>query len=113
MSVKDTQKILKNEAIQLDTKLIQILEQKLKNSNQQPTKEVDHSLRLKIASEIQRIRNRLKHMLQDDQATRVIKKRVESLEDAIKEMEYKIPKFEGKPYVDGLKKYFWKFSITL
>jgi len=103
--VKDTQGKLEKETIQLDTKLIRILEQKLKieNLQQLSTNEINHSLPLKVAGEIQRIRNRLKHMPQEEQATKVIRNRVESLEEAIKDMEYEIPKFEGKPFVDGLK----------
>ena len=98
-SVKDTQEKLENEAIQLYTKLIQILEQKLEVAQQQPqkTQEVDHSLPLKLGEEIHRMRKRLK-LMDESQGTKVLNKRIESLEEKINDMGYEIVNLEGKPY---------------
>jgi hypothetical protein len=101
--VKDTQDKLENEAIQLDTKLIQILEQKLVIAQHKPqqTKEIDHSLPLKLGEEIHRMRKRLKTM-EESQGTKVLNKRIESLEEKINDMGYKIINLEGKPFNDGM-----------
>ena len=101
--VKNIQEKLENEAIQLDTKLIHILEQKLVIAQQKPqqTKEIDHSLPLKLGEEIHRMRKRLKTM-EESQGTKVLNKRIESLEDKINDMGYKIINLEGKPFNDGM-----------
>ncbi|MCP4612968.1 MAG: DUF1640 domain-containing protein [Planctomycetes bacterium] len=95
---------LKNEAIQLDTKLVQIMERQLENEKLQLGQEAkpDHSLPIKVCEEIQRMRNRMKHMDQDDQATKVFRKRLESLEEKLNDMEYEIVKLEDKPYNEGM-----------
>ncbi|MBC8185738.1 hypothetical protein H8E88_32020 [candidate division KSB1 bacterium] len=102
-SVKDAQEKLENEAIQLDTKLIQILEQELEVAQQQPqqTKEVDHSLPMKLGEEIHRMRKRLK-IMDESQGTKVLNKRIESLEEKINDMGYEIVNLEGKPFNDGM-----------
>ena len=95
---------LKNETIQLDTKLVQVLERQLENGNLQLRQEAepDHSLPIKVCEEIQRMRNRMKHMDQDDQVTKVFRKRLESLEEKLNDMEYEIVKLEDKPYNEGM-----------
>jgi len=102
-SVKITQEKLENESILLDTKLIQILEQKLEVAQQQPqqTKEIDHSLPLKLGEEIHRMRKRLNTM-DESQGTKVLNKRIESLEEKINDMGYEIVDLEGRPFNDGM-----------
>jgi len=98
-SVKDTQEKLESDSIKLDTKLIEIFEQKLEVAQQQPqqTQEVDHSLPLKLGEEIHRMRKRLK-IMDESQGTKVLNKRIESLEEKINNMGYEIVNLEGKPY---------------
>ena len=102
-SVKNTQEKLENEAVQLDTKLIQIFEQKLEIAQQQPqqSKEVDHSLPLKLGEEIHRMRKRLKTM-EESQGTKVLNKRIESLEEKINDMGYEIVDLLGRCFDDGM-----------
>jgi hypothetical protein len=102
-SVKDTQEKLSDEAIILDTKLIQILEQKLEIEQQQPqpAAEVNHSLPLKLAEEIHRMRKRLKTM-EESQGTKVLNKRIESLEDKINDMGYELVNLEGQTFNEGM-----------
>jgi hypothetical protein len=102
-SVKDTQEKLENEAIQLDTKLIQLLEQKLEVAQNQPqqTKEVDHSLPLKLGEEIHRMRKRLKTM-DESRGTQVLNKRLESLEEKINDMGYEFIELLGRSFDDGM-----------
>ena len=103
-SVKEAQDKLEKASIKLDEKTLELFENQLSVMKLQPqsSKAVDHSFTLAVANEIQRIRNRLKHMPQDEQATKVIRKRVESLEDAIKENGYELIQLEGKPYKEGM-----------
>jgi len=102
-SVKDTQTKLERETIKLDTKLIQILEQKLEVAQQQPQKaqEVDHSLPLKLGEEIHRMKKRLK-LMDESQGTKVLNKRMESLEEKINDMGYEIIELMGRSFDDGM-----------
>ena len=102
-SVKDTQVKLENESNQLDTKLIQILEQKLEIAQQKPThtNEVDHSLPLKLGEEIHRMRKRLK-IMEESQGTKVLNMRIESLEEKINDMGYGIVDLVGRSFDDGM-----------
>jgi len=96
--------VLKNEIIQLDTKLVQVLERQLENGNLQLSQEAepDHSLPIKVCEEIQRMRNRMKHMDQGDQATKVFRNRLESLEDKLNDMGYEMVNLENEPYKEGM-----------
>jgi hypothetical protein len=95
---------LKNDSIQLDAKLIQIIENQLKEGKQQVGQEAepDDSLPIKVCEEIQRMRNRMKHMDQDDQATKVFSKRLASLEEKLNSMGYEIVNLENTPYLEGM-----------
>jgi len=101
--VKDIQKKLENEAIQLDAKLINILEQKLDVAQHQPqkTEYIDHSLPLKLGEEIHRMRKRLKTM-GESQGTKVLNKRIDTLEEKINDMGYEIVELEGKYFDEGM-----------
>ena len=103
LNVKETQDKLENEAISLDTKLIQILEQKLEISQQVPfvTEAVDHSLPLKLAEEIHRMRKRLNTM-EESHGTKVLNKRIDSLTDKINDLGYEIIKLEGEDFNEGM-----------
>jgi hypothetical protein len=102
-SVRNIQGKLEKEAIQLDTKLIQVLEQKIDLEELQSSKggDVDHSLPLKLGEEIHRMRKRLKTM-DESQGTKVLNKRIESLEEKLNELGYEIVELEGKPFNDGM-----------
>ncbi len=95
---------LKNELIQLDAKPLPVPDQKLESENLQVAQEAepDHSLPIKVCEEIQRMRNRMKHMDQDDQAIKVLRKRLESLEEELNGKGYEMVNLEGKPYNEGM-----------
>ena len=101
--IKNTQEKLESEAIQLDTKLIQLFEQKLEIANLQPqqSQEIDHSLPIKLGEEIHRMRKRLKTM-EESHGTKVLNKRIESLEEKLNDMGYEIINLEGKPFNEGM-----------
>ena len=102
--VKSAQEKLGNESIQLDEKLIQVLEQKLEAANLQPqaVEEVDHSLPLTMGNEIHRMRNRLKTMDESSHAVKVLNNRLERLEEEINNKGYEIVDLEGKTFDDGM-----------
>ena len=101
--IKNTQEKLESEAIQLDTKLIQLFEQKLEIANLQPqqSQEIDHLLPIKLGQEIHRMRKRLKTM-EESHGTKVLNKRIESLEEKLNDMGYEIINLEGKPFNEGM-----------
>jgi hypothetical protein len=102
--VKSAQEKLGNESIQLDEKLIQVLEQKLEAANLQPqaVEEVDHSLPLTMGNEIHRMRNRLKTMDESSHAVKVLNNRLERLEEEINNKGYEIVDLEGKTFDKGI-----------
>ena len=102
--VKGAQKKLENKSIQLDEKLIQVLEQKLEAANLQPqtVDEADHSLPLTMGNEIHRMRNRLKTMDESSHAVKVLNNRLENLEEVIRDKGYEIIDLKGKPFNDGM-----------
>ena len=102
--VKGAQEKLENKSIQLDVKLIQVLEQKLEAANLEPqaVDEADHSLPLTMGNEIHRMRNRLKTMDESSHAVKVLNNRLERLEEVIKDKGYEIIDLKGKPFNDGM-----------
>ena len=102
-SVKQTQKKLENESIQLDTKLIQVLEQRLETASHrsQPSSEVDHSLPLTLGNEIHRMRKRLKTM-DNSHSTKILINRIDKLEEKISDMGYVIVDLEGELFNEGM-----------
>jgi len=98
-SIKNTQEKLEKNAIQLDEKLIKALEEKIKIETD--ISKDDHSLPLTLASEIHRMRKRLK-IMDDSQGKKVLNKRIENLEDTLNEMGYEIIDLEGQKYNEGM-----------
>ena len=103
-SVKGAQEKLEDMSIQLDEKLIQVLEQKLEASNLQPqaVDEANHSLPLTVGNEIHRMGNRLKTMDESSHNVKVLNNRLEKLEEEINDKGYEIVDLEGKPFNDGM-----------
>jgi len=93
---------LKNEILQLDAKSVSGQKPETKNLKPTQESEPDHSLPIKVCEEIQRMRNRMKHMDPDDQATKVFGKRLTSLEEALNERGYEMANLENSPYNDGM-----------
>lgn len=95
---------LNKEVTQMDMKLVNFMEGNLEADAVQHKQqaEPDHSLPIKVCEEIQRMRNRMKHMDQDDQATKVFRKRLESLEEKLNDMGYEMVNLEGKPFIEGM-----------
>ena len=102
LDVENSEK-LEDEAISLDTKLIQILEQQLEVSQQETSTDnsLDHSLPLKLAEEIHRMKKRLSTM-EESHGTKVLNKRIDSLTDKINDLGYEIINLEGQPFNEGM-----------
>ena len=64
--------------------------------------QADHTLPLKVAEEINRMRTRISNMPQDTIGLKALSKALERLEEKLNELEYSIVDLLGKPYVDGL-----------
>jgi cell division septum initiation protein DivIVA len=82
---------------------LQILEMQKANNSQQPVKEVDHSLALKLASEINLIERNIKLM---DAKTKGLKQLVASvgkLKDNLNANGYEMVELLGKPFHPGMK----------
>lgn len=95
---------VRNDTIQLDAQLLNILEHRVNDENLTITKEAepDHILPKKVCEEIQRMRNRMKHMDENDQARKVFGKRLDSLEDQLNTMGYEMAKLENLPFDEGM-----------
>ena len=102
-AVKSTQEKLENEAIKLDEQIIDLIEKQLSVLELQPqqSKEIDHSLPIKLGQEIHRMRKRLKAM-EESQGTKVLDKRIESLEEKLNDMGYEIIDLVGRNFDDGM-----------
>ena len=104
-----TNQTLQNEAIKLDSKLIEILqtqlsilkeERKVKAPN---TNEADHKLPLKVGEEIHRMRKRIENMPQDIKGLSALMNSLQRLEEEFNDSGYEIEELQGKKYVDGMK----------
>jgi len=102
-SVKSTQEELDSEAIRLNEQIINLIENQLSVLDLQPqsTKKVDHSLPIKLGEEIHRMRKRL-DTIEESQITKVLNKRIESLEEKLNDMGYEVINLEGKIFNDGM-----------
>jgi hypothetical protein len=107
--INKTNETLHNEAIKLDSKLIEILqtqlsilkeERKVKALN---TTEADHKLPLKVGEEIHRMRKRIENMPQDIKGLSALTNSLQRLEEEFNDSGYEIEELQGKKYVDGMK----------
>lgn len=105
-SLLETRKILEEEGVKLDNKLIEVLETQLKiinSSSSNSEKEADHTLALKVADEIIRIQ---KNLLQMDEKTKGLKQltaSVKRIQDNFASNGYELVEMLGKPFNDGMK----------
>ena len=98
------QKALQEESIQLDSKLLELLNRQVEtqpkeNNSIQP----DHSLVLKVADEIVRIETNLSHMDESVKGFRQLKRAVEHIRNNFLANGYEIVDMLGKPYNEGMK----------
>lgn len=104
-TLQDVQEKMQEEAVKLDGKLIEIIEKQLNVSNatKDDEKKPDHSLALKVADEIVRIKTNLMRMDASVKGHRQLSKAVERIEANFLANGYEIVDMLGKPYTEGVK----------
>ena len=106
--IKDAQKLIQEETLKLDDKLVNLLNQQLNvkansvngvsNNNQ-----IDHSLALKVADEIVRIEMNLSRMDASIKGHKQLSKAVERIKNNFLANGYEMVDMLGKSYNDGMK----------
>ena len=105
-NLQETRKVLEEEGVKLDNKLIEVLETQLKiiNSSSSGTeKEADHTLALKVADEIIRIQKNLTRMDEKTKGLKQLTASVKRIQDNFAANGYEIVEMLGKSYNDGMK----------
>lgn len=107
--LQKAQTALQEESLKLDNKMIEMLDKQLDVSKQQPSQPAsssqkpDHSLALKVADEIVRIKTNLMRMDTSVKGHKQLSKAVERIEANFLANGYEIVDMLGKPYVEGVK----------
>jgi hypothetical protein len=107
--IAKTNEAIQNEAIKLDSKLIEILQSQLsilKEERKTVSKTDDestHKLPLKVGDEIHRMRKRIENMPQDVKGLSALTNSLQRLEEEFNDSGYEIEEMLGKKYVDGMK----------
>lgn len=107
--LQKAQTALQEESLKLDNKMIEMLDKQLDVSKQQPSQPAsssqkpDHSLALKVADEIVRIKTNLMRMDASVKGHKQLSKAVERIEANFLANGYEIVDMLGKPYVEGVK----------
>ena len=104
-----TNQTLQNEAIKIDSKLVEILQSQLsilkeeRKTKGTVTNETDHKLPLKVGEEIHRMRKRIENMPQDVKGLSALTNSLQRLEEEFNDSGYSLEDLQGKKYVDGMK----------
>lgn len=104
-----TKSIVESEYNALDLKLSEILESQINTTalNKQGSElndrdEVDHSLPLKVATEIHRMRKRVARLPEKTKGIKPLEKALERLEESLGEQDYEIIEMLGDEYDEGM-----------
>lgn len=107
--LQKAQTALQEESLKLDGKMVELLDKQLDVSKQQVSKSLteeqkpDHSLALKVADEIVRIKTNLMRMDANVKGHKQLSKAVERIEANFLANGYEIVDMLGKPYYEGMK----------
>lgn len=104
-NIQETRKVLEEEGVKLDNKLIEVLETQLKiinNTNAGTGQEADHSLALKVADEIVRIEKNISKMDNETKGIKPLAKGIERIKDNFKANGYDMVQLLDKEYDDGM-----------
>lgn len=103
-NMRKAQEKMQEEAIQLDNKLIEILNnQPVSSPTTSADGELDHSLTLKVADEIVKIEMNLSRMDESIRGYRQLSRGVQRIKDNFRANDYEIVDMLGKPYQAGMK----------
>lgn len=100
--IKNTQQKIEEETLKTDSKLIELLEQKIQvqeieNANK-PEVEKDHSFALKVADEIVRMQKNISRMDESVKGLKPLEKGLERMQNNFKAQGYELSNLLGKPY---------------
>ena len=107
--LQKAQAALQEESLKLDNKMIELLDKQLDVNKQQTSQPAsssqkpDHSLALKVADEIVRIKTNLMRMDASVKGHKQLSKAVERIEANFLANGYEIVDMLGKPYTEGVK----------
>jgi len=105
-NLQDTRKVLEEEGVKLDNKLVEVLETQLKiinnNIGKGKEKEADHTLALKVADEIVRIEKNISKMDNNTKGIKPLIKGIERIKDNFKANGYDMVPLLGKEYDEGM-----------
>lgn len=102
-AINATRKSLEEESVRLDNKLAEILALQLNNVNRQPQeKEIDHSLVLKVANEMNRMRMNIINMNPETRGLKQLNRALKNMMDSLQSKGYEIVDLLGKPYDIGM-----------
>jgi len=104
--IKNTRAKIEEEALKTDSKLIELLEQKIQvqeieNANK-PEIEKDHSFALKVADEIVRMQKNISRMDESVKGLKPLQKGLEGMQNNFKAQGYELSNLIGKPYDEGM-----------
>ena len=104
-NIVETRNRMEEETVKLDAKLVEILEKQIQLTELKPTfkdEEIDHSIFVKVANEIQRMRTRISNMPDDIKGIGALKNALRRLEEGLNDNEYELIDLTGKEYDDGM-----------
>ncbi|MCD8290375.1 MAG: hypothetical protein LUC91_02610 [Prevotella sp.] len=103
-TLQSAQAKLQEESVQLDNKLIELLDRQMTTSGgNQSGAETDHSLALKVADEVARIETNLLHMDPSVKGYKQLQRAVRHIKDNFVANGYEIVDMLGKQYNGGMK----------
>ena len=95
---------MQEESIKLDDKLLELFDRQIANASKtEDNGKPDHSLALKVADEIVRIKLNMSRMDSSIKGYKQLAKAVERIKDNFKANGYEIVDMLGKPYNEGMK----------
>jgi len=104
-NLQDTRKLLEEEGVKLDNKLIKVLETQLKIINSSTTEtgmQADHTLALKVADEIVRIEKNITKMDNSIKGIKPLVKGIERIKNNFKANGYEMVQLLEKKYDNGM-----------
>lgn len=103
--IKNTKKTLEEESVKLDNKLVEVLESQLKIKHEEvkaapqvASKEIDHSLALKVADEIVRMQKNISKMDEDTKGLKPLLKGIERIQANFASNGYEMVNLLNKDY---------------
>ena len=109
-ALEKANKEIQEKSIELDNKLVELLERQMQqdtsktsSSSAAITKDIDHSLTLKIADEITRIEKNLSRMDETVKGYKPLVKAIERIKDNFKANGYEIVTYIGQTYNEGMR----------